>query len=201
LAEHELLELLLFYAIPRGDVNALAHKMLERFGSLYKLFNAPLEALTSIDGVGENTALLIKLLPQLGRWYDISRNEYILAPKAANDAGVVLAPYFLGLETEVVYIMTLTARGQLIKCSKAFEGTVNETNIYTRRVIEIALNDSAAGVVIAHNHPSGETLPSRSDIAATKALSSALSLIDVKLLDHIIVAGNDWISIKKIGAM
>jgi DNA repair protein RadC len=201
LAEHELLELLLFYAIPRGDVNTLAHALLARFGTLYKVFNAPAEALTAIDGVGENTALLIKLLPQLWRRYDLSRNEYVLAPKAASDTGLVFTPYFFGLETEVVYIMTLTARGQMIRCSKVFEGTVSETDIYTRRIIELALSESASGIIIAHNHPNGDALPSREDIAATKRLISALALIDVKIIDHVIVSGNDWVSLKKTGAI
>jgi DNA repair protein RadC len=201
LAEHEILELLLFYAIPRGDVNVLAHKLLEHFGTLYRLFNAPLEALTAVPGVGESTAILIKLIPQLRRRYDLSHEEYLTAPKVASEAGRVLLPYFSGCETEVVYIMTLTNNGQMIKCSKAFEGTINKTYIFTRRIVETALNDRAAGIVLAHNHPSGYAIPSDGDLLATKAIKTALATVGVELYDHIIVAGDDWTSMASISAL
>jgi DNA repair protein RadC len=197
-AEHEVLELLLFFALPRGDVNVLAHNLLERFGSLHEVIAAPLSALKSVSGIGDSAAMLICLFLQLERRVHISRrNKYKnVRIRSTGDAGDILIPCFMGSVSEELFLMTLDAAGSVIRCRKIQDGSVAEVNLNLRKLITAAIEDSAAAIIISHNHLSGNALPSRSDITATAKISEAMNLIGVKLIDHIVVAGDDYVSMK-----
>ena len=197
--DHNILELLLFYALPREDTNPIAHKLLEYFGSLAAVFDAPVEALTKIDGIGESTAVLIKLIPQISRRYLISREKTSDILDSTQKAGAYLIPRFYGEQDEVVYMVCMDAKCKVINCKKLFHGSVNSANISIRKVVENALQYKATSVIIAHNHTSGIALPSREDEYTTRKIDEALKMVDIPLIDHIIVADDDFVSLADNG--
>jgi len=199
--DHNVLELLLFYALPRGDVNELAHELINRFGKLADVFDAPIEELKKVKGIGDNTATLIKLIPQVSRRYMISRSVsgadvHITDSKKA---GAFIVPYFYGEREETVYMICLDAKCKVINCRMLFRGEVNSANVSIRKIVEYALAYKATSVILAHNHPSGIAIPSREDERTTERIMEALKAVDVILADHIIVADEDFVSMADNG--
>jgi len=197
--EHSVLELLLFYAVPRGDVNPLAHRLLDRFGSLAAVLDAPPEELLCVDGVGENTATLLKLVPQVGRRYEISRSAVGSILLTSAQRGEFIKPYFYAERDEVVYVICLDSKYKVIACRMVSRGSVNSTSVNSRKVVELALNCNASAVVLAHNHPSGIAIPSEEDEATTRTIRAALHAVDIRLVDHIVVADDDFVSMADNG--
>ncbi len=197
--EHNILELLLFYALPQKDTNPIAHALLTEFGSLAGVLDAPLEELCKVSGVGQNAAVLIKLLPPFWRRYQMSRTAGDDCLDTIEKAGAYLLPRFFGLKTEQVYVLCLDAKCKLLVCKKLFEGIVNAAQIHTRRVVELALACNASSVILAHNHLSGVALPSHDDRVTTLRLKEALESVGVFLADHIIVAEEDFVSMAQSG--
>ncbi|NCB50928.1 MAG: DNA repair protein RadC [Clostridia bacterium] len=197
------IELLLFYAVPRQDTNAIAHALIDRFGSLDEVFEASITELEKVEGVGENTALLLKLIPQISRRYLISKNNCkrgtILS--STTQAGSFILPLFMYEKSEVVYIICLDSQCKVLCCKKLSQGVVNAAEVSVRRIVEIALNSNAVSVILAHNHTCGLALPSREDEITTRRIASALALVGIDLKDHIIVAGEDYISFADSGLM
>ncbi|MDR0936697.1 MAG: DNA repair protein RadC [Oscillospiraceae bacterium] len=198
-SEHEILELLLFYSIPQGDTNETAHRLINRFGSLAEVLDAPLNALTAVKGIGINSAALIKLVPSIARRYSIEKTSRIEEDRviSPDDAGRYILPYFASAATEETCLLLLTAVGNIISCRKIFDGSINATEVSRYKIVRAAIEANAAGVVLAHNHPSGIAIPGKQDIAATTGINAALKLVGIKLVDHIIVAGNDWVSMRQ----
>ncbi|MGE4549514.1 MAG: RadC family protein [Intestinibacillus sp.] len=200
--DHEVLELLLFYAIPRIDVNPVAHRLMERFGSLHRVLEAPVEELLRVDGIGENSALLLHLCSELFRRYEVDRSKCALKQKplsSTGEIGAYMAPRFLGLRDEVVLLASVDNRGLVLDCQEIARGTVNEANVPVRRIVELAMLFNASSVILAHNHPNGLALPSREDIATTRRIQAGLEAVGVRLLDHIIVADGDFVSLRDSG--
>lgn len=197
--DHHVLEILLFYALPRVDVNPLAHRLLEQFGSLAAVFDAPPEELMKVPGVGRNTATLIKLIPQVARRYMISRASLIDILDTSEKAGKFLLPYFFGERDEVVYLVCLDAKCKVLNCRLMFRGSVNSASVSVRKIVETALAFNATSVILAHNHTSGIALPSREDQITTRQVEAALRAVDIKLADHIIVADEDFVSLADSG--
>lgn len=123
--DYQLLELLLFYSVPQVDTNPIAHRLLERFHSLSAVMEASVEELMTVDGVGEHTAVLIQLLPQFARRYHQDRVKMDSAVNRMEDAGTLLAPYFYGAKREMVYLLSLDARGRVLGCDLLGEGSAN----------------------------------------------------------------------------
>ena len=201
LADHELLELLLFYAIARQDVNTLAHTLLDHFGALHAVFDAPVEEPRRIPGVGTNTAILIKLIPQVDRRYLMSRAAAELAPRLTNaaEAGKYLLPLYHAGRDESVYLLTLDSKCKLLGCHKLADGDLNAAFISVRKIVELALAANATSVILSHNHTSGIALPSRADVATTESIARALKAVGIRLSDHIIVAEQDFVSMNDSG--
>lgn len=199
--EHSALELLLFYAAPRGDMNPLAHRLIDTFGSLAGVLDAPAEALCRVDGVGIRTAALLSMMPALFRRYQISGRAGNLCLDTAEKAGAYLLPRFVGRRSECVYLLCLDAKSKPICCRQLFEGSVNAAQVGARRVVETALSVNAAGVILAHNHLSGIALPSPEDEETTRRLRGALDAVGVPLIDHIIVADGDYVSLAQSGLL
>lgn len=194
--DHNLLELLLFYSIPRKDTNEIAHALLERFGSLSKVFDASYEQLLDIDGMGESSALLISLIPDICRKYEegkYKRNVNLSEPESAID--YVIKKYYGNVKTEIFYMLCLDRNGNLINCVKMGEGDENNVILDKRKVIETALMCNADKVIFAHNHPNGIAAPSRNDIELTVNFNSILKDVGIKLVDHIIVADGEAIAL------
>ena len=198
-ADHEALELLLYYAIPRRDTNPIAHALMERYGPLSAVLAAPVEDLKKVEGVGESAAILLKLAPQLYRKAKMSDAEQETILSSVERVGAYLLERFAGEKNEVVYQLCLDRKGKLLVCKKLGEGGVTSADLDIRRLVENALLTGASAVVLAHNHPSGVALPSRDDYAATDRAKTALAVVGVALTDHIIVADGDFVSMADSG--
>ena len=199
-ADHEALELLLYYAIPRRDTNPIAHALMDRYGSLSAVLAAPVEDLQKVEGIGESAAILLKLVPRLcakARLADADRQELIL--NTASRAGAYLLERFYGEQNEVIYQLCLDRKGKLLACKKLGEGSIASAALDVRKLVENAILHSASSVVLAHNHPSGIASPSHEDYAATDRARNALETIGVALADHIIVADGDFVSLAESG--
>ncbi len=195
------LELLLFYAIPRRDTNETAHLLLRRFGSLDGVFSASVEELCQVEGVGESAAALLTLVPQIMKKCAVSKTRDIRRIGGSADAAACLAPLFLHEREEVVILMCLDARNGVLCCAEMGRGVVNAVDASVRRMVEKALQVRACSAILAHNHPGGTAAPSPEDLAFTACLSQALATVGIRLLDHIIVADGDCLSLADAGRM
>ena len=197
-ADHEALELLLYYAIPRRDTNPIAHALMERYGSLSAVLEAPVEDLRKVEGVGESTAILLRLVPQLYRRARLAgARDTVL--NSTERTGRYLLELFAGLNREVLYQLCLDQKGKLLACKRLSEGSANSTEVNIRLLAENAILTSASAVILAHNHPSGIALPSQDDFNTTEYARAALRTVGVVLLDHIIVADGDFVSMADSG--
>lgn len=193
---HSILEMIMFYSVPRRDTNPIAHRLLDYFGgSLIRVFDAPIEELMKVDGVGQNTAVLIKMFPEVCRRYLIEMRETGEIIKSSKDAAKSFVPMFIGRTNELVALICIDAKGKILFCNSIFEGTVNAAAVGVRRFVEIAVRYDATDMIMAHNHPGGTAIPSEQDIMVTKKVADALKTVNINLLDHIIVAGSDWVSL------
>ncbi len=188
------LELLLYYCIPRVDTNPLAHRLLDHFGSLTAVLDATPQELEKVEGMGKNAATFLSLITQVGRYYQVKRSEPGEVLRTVEQCGNYLVPYFFGRELETVFVLCLDAKCKVLCCKMVGEGSVNSANIPIRRVVEIALGVNATTVVLAHNHPSGLAIPSADDIQTTRRVAAALEAVEINLADHIVVSKDDFVS-------
>jgi DNA repair protein RadC len=199
--DHSILELLLFYAIPRKDTNFIAHALMDRFGSLSAVFDASEAELRKIEGLGENAVALLRLMPQVCQRYLLSQMPSGERLDTTARAARYLIPRFIREREEVILALFLGARRHVISCCEVARGVVNAATVNARRIAELALEQRASGVILSHNHLSGIVLPSSEDEAATYHIQKALALVGVELIDHIIVAGCDYLSIAESGLL
>lgn len=200
-ADHEVLELLLYYAIPRRDTNPVAHRLMERFGSLDGVFSATVEELEEVEGMGKNAATLLALWMPLYRRVRTKPTAKEVILNSTEQAGRYFMDLFFGMRREELYEACLDAKGKLLACCRIAEGGVDAVNISTRRLVENALKCGASAVILAHNHPSGIALPSPDDNTTTLALWDALRAVGIPLIDHIIVADEDYVSLRDNGLL
>lgn len=199
-ADHEVLELLLFYCIPRQDTNELAHALIDQFGSLSQVLDTGIDELKTVKGIGDNAALFLKLIPAVGRYYDVDRTMRCDEPLLNTDAcGQYLLSKFRGRCKETVFLLCLDAKCKVLCCPMIGEGGINSAGVPVRRVVEAALGANATTAVLAHNHPSGIALPSHEDIVTTRRIAAALNTVDVTLADHVVVADGDFVSMFQSG--
>lgn len=198
---YAILELLLFSTISRKDTNMIAHKLIENFGSLSGVFDAPYDELLKVDGIGKTSATLIKLIPQLSRCYLLDKQQDKNRIFNTETAGKMLIKKYIGRSNEVVVLLLLDSKSRQLYCDVVNEGSVNTVPIYVRKIVELAVRYNAVGAILSHNHPSGNMMPSSGDIASTKDVFQALETVNVRLNDHIIVADNDYFSMADSGLM
>lgn len=199
--DHRLLELVLFYAIPQGDVNPLAHRLVEEFGSLTGVFHATYDQLVKVPGVGHSTAVLLQLIPAAAARY--------LEQTASFDGQIVdiwqlkemMEPYFFGQRDELAYLICMDGKSKVLAVRKLGQGVVDTLQIVTRKVLEAALACNASQVVLAHNHVSGVACPSHADVDTTLRLKRLLAEADITLMDHLIFAGGDMVSMAQSGLL
>lgn len=192
---HEILELLLFYSIPQRDTNGIAHELINRFVSLSAVLDAPYEDLLDVPGISEHSATLIKLIPAISRRYALEKNSKVTRLATIEDIGRYLVARYLGVTEETVLLLLLDNKYRLIECVKVHEGSVNSSAITMRKLVETALFKRASFAVLAHNHPDGIAIPSSDDIFTTQQAKRAFDLIEIKLIGHIIVAGDTFTNI------
>ena len=190
--DHQFLELLLTYAIPRRDTNELAHVLLERFGCLEGVVTAEVGQLMLVDGVGEGAAVFLRMQGDLFRRLRLHRLADARGAVRLSSP-VVAARYAvsqLSLNTyETVLVVCLNAKKMVQSCERIIGGSLVEAQIYPRNIAEVALLKRAHGILLIHNHPSGDPTPSHADAETTESVRSALESIGVQLFDHIIVGG------------
>lgn len=192
--EDEVLELLLFYCIPRIDTQPLARRLLERFGGLDAVLDTPMEQLLEVEGMGENAAAFLPLVKGSTLYTTYHRKEEGDFLPTAESCGRYMVPFFRGRKNEAVYLLCLDGKCKVLCCKEVGEGSVNSAAVPIRRVVEMALEANATSVVLAHNHPSGLALPSQEDLITTQRLSAALKAVEVTLADHVVVADEDFVS-------
>ena len=200
-APHEVLELLLYYARPRGDTNPIAHALLDTFGSLRGVLEAPPQQLMQVPGVGQEAATLISMAVPLFRRYTLTLAEdrkTITSTAAAREFAFGL---LAGQRTEQFCVICLGANRSVLGIRKIASGTATEVAAYPRAVAEAALTLNAHGVILCHNHPDGLCKPSREDIETTHRLWRLLEAMEISLLDHVIVAGNTTCSLAESGEL
>ena len=198
-ADHEILELLLYYAIPRRDTNPIAHALMERYGSLPAVLAAPMEDLKRTEGIGESAAVLLHLVPQVCRRARLAQVGEDQVLNSSEREGAYLLECFDGESREVIYQLCLDRKGKLLACKRLGEGSVASADLDVRRLVENAILTGASAVILAHNHPSGVALPSDGDYTATMRVRAALNAIGIELADHIIVADGDFVSMADSG--
>ena len=192
------LELLLFYAIPQGDVNPLAHRLLDHFGDLRQVLGAPPEQLMQVSGVGEHTAILLGLVKGLSQKYMVAERK-LRQLSTMDECGAYLMDQFIGQRDEMVMLLCLDAKRSPLCCRIISRGSVNAAEVSVRKVVEVALAVNATSVILAHNHPSGLAIPSMEDIVTTRRMGCALDAVGIPLEDHIVVADRDYVSLVQSG--
>ncbi|MDY4518231.1 MAG: DNA repair protein RadC [Candidatus Spyradocola sp.] len=196
---HEVLELLLSETIPRKDVNPLAHALIDRFGSFSGVLNAGREELLQVPGVGERTADHLSMQVSFFRYYRHDRWRDRPRLNTRRDAGEYCTTLFDRQLTESMRLICLDVHKAVLASEVLAVGTVDETPVYPRSVVECALRHHAHSAILVHNHPSGSLEPSQGDIRVTAQLEQALGVVGVELLDHIIVAGEAYASMRSLG--
>ena len=198
-APHEALELLLTFAIPRQDVNPLAHRLLHHFGSFNRVLEASVKDLQVVPGIGKNAATLIALLLPLFRQYRQGIAEGAAAISGTESMIEYCQALLMGERLERFFVLCLDARGRLITHAMISSGDEGETAVYPRLIAKELLRSGAESCVLAHNHPSGLAHPSRADIELTAALKTILAPLSIALADHVIIAGDEFFSFANNG--
>jgi DNA repair protein RadC len=194
------LELLLFFAIPRRDTNELAHLLLRRYGSLSGVLEADPLDLAQTSGVGEVAATLISLLPTLTRRYASDRTRRgRCALTTSEQAAAYLVPLMAGRTEEVIYVVCLDTQSRVLIPALLAQGLPNQAHVEPRQAVEIALRHKAHSVILAHNHPTGEAKPTTADHRVTQALVNAFEPIGIAVRDHLVIAGEGWYSYARAG--
>ena len=194
--DHRVLELLLFYTIPQGDVNDLAHELVERFGSLAGVLDASVEELKKVKGVGDHTAGFLRMLPAVLGRYQGARTRLSAIINSPEEAYAWLEPYFFGARNEMVYVLCLDGKRQVLGVRKVAEGSIELAEVNTRRIAEEAIGLRAAQIYVAHNHVSNLAIPSQADWLTTDTLRGALRPIGIELIDHLVFVDGDMVSLK-----
>lgn len=195
LADHELLEMLLYYAVPRRDTNDMAHRLIEEFGTLSGAIEADVSMLCRLDGVKEGTAVYLKLVGELVRRYTaqkLSASEKEPFFDTPEKIAAFMMPKYVGIKEERVYLLLFDNGMRLLDCFHVCDGSVAGVPLSVRRIAERAYQKRAVAAVLTHNHPGGLAVPSGEDIRLTRHLDEALRLLEVPLLEHYIFSDRTY---------
>ncbi len=197
--DHNVLELLLFYSVPMKDTNEEAHRLIDTFGSLSCVFDASFEDLCSVKGVGERSATLIKMMPELFKKYEVDKiNSDDAILDTSKKVAEFVAPHFKGVTNEKMYVLCLDSNCRVLNFTQVSEGIVNAAPLNTRKIMEISFNCNASSIILVHNHPSGVIAPSRKDVDATIGIVNLMQKVSLRVNDHIIIGnGSDFFSFRK----
>jgi DNA repair protein RadC len=195
LHDYEIIELLLTFAIPYSDVKPLAKRLIQHFGSFTRVMDASVEELIQVMGIGEYSAILIRLVKAC--------TEYYLKEEALKLHRIPSLPVLVdycrtsmgGLKDEQFRVIFLNTQNEIITEEILQEGTVDQTVVYPRKVMELALKFKASGLILVHNHPSGKLAPSAADRELTRALVQAAKTLNVAVLDHLIISRQGYFSL------
>ncbi len=190
--DHQVLELMLFYCIPRKDTNDMAHILLNKFGSFSAVLDAPFESLLDC-GISSNAAVFIKLIPSLcSRYYQDSYHQKNDDSKSMEE---FILPHFIGQNEEQLFLVLLDAKGKRVFSYVVSRGTKSEASVNIQKIVQLGVQHDASCAIVAHNHPNGVNLPSKNDIDMTLRLQRALRNVGIVLFDHYIITGMECHSI------
>jgi len=192
-ADHEILELLLTFAIPQKDTNETAHLLLKTFGSLPDVLLADPQQLRKVPGIGEISACLISLFAPVARKLFATTHEETYLTTGLK-AAQYIASLLFGLKTECLYLICMDNSFRVLHKSIVAEGSIDTVPVYIRDIVSVILQHNTTNILLAHNHPGGNVLPSRQDIQVTHDLANALQPLGIRLCDHIIVSGQQYYS-------
>lgn len=194
MADHNILELLLFYVIPVKDTNGIAHALIEKFSDLNGVLEAPIEELQKVEGIGENAAVFIKLLRDVALLYSFRRHQMVLetSPMASMEDFIKLQ--YENESKERVCLICLDSQGRVKRCVKICDGSPDTAVVDTRTIVETIVRFDAKNIVLTHNHPNGFAVPSAVDIQTTKELHTVLNALEINFADHIIYADGETFS-------
>jgi len=199
--DHEVLELLLIYAIPRQDVKPLAKRLLREFGSLKGVVDAEFSELSTVPGIGEHTAILFKLLKELAALYLKQKAKGKTQIACTSELFDFCRTAMGGKKDEEFCVIYLDAQNQVIEFETVEKGVANQAVVYPRKVLENALRRKASALILAHNHPSGHVRPSDADIRLTKTIQETARALDILVHDHIIIGEDRFFSFREEGLM
>ncbi len=199
--DEEVLEMLLIFGTPRRDCKPLARSLLKRFGGLAQVLEAPLAELCQVKGVGPKNALALKFVQEVARRFLARRLAERPQISSAQEVYEYLAHSMLHLSREVFKVLFLDARHRLLTVEDLFQGTLTESVVYPREILRRALELKAAALILAHNHPSGDPTPSPADLKVTRQILLAARLLQVRLLDHLVVAKAGYFSFAEKGVL
>lgn len=192
---HELLELLLFYSIPRQNTNEIAHNLLDRFSTIDAVFDADIHEIETVDGIGRQSAEFIHFISAAIHAYSLSKSMLNIKKILNSEtAGEYFVSKFRNRISECLILVSLDAENRILATDKICDGSLNSVNIDFRNIISTVLMRKAVAVILAHNHPGGTAMPSNADRRATELIKNALLTVNVRLVDHIIVANDKYIS-------
>lgn len=197
--DYEVLELLLSYAIPQKDVKPLAKELLNTFGSLKGVMDAEKDSLEKVKGIGLHTAILIKLIKEMGILYLKEKAREKPQITCTSELIDYCKTYMGGLKDERFCVIYLDAQNRLTDIETIQEGIVNQAVVYPRKVLENALKQKASAVILVHNHPSGQVKPSDADIRLTKTIQETARILDIIVHDHLIIGENRFFSFREEG--
>ena len=195
-ADHEVLEYLLYFAIPRRDTTPIAHRLLKKFGSFARVLEASEEELCTVEGVGPATARMLHLLPEISRYYGRSRTSTTRCIRTTEQMGSYLMAKFAWSDYERAMLVSLDSRKRVRAAVWLREGTTDRVSLDIKDVVSAAIKGGTDTVVLSHNHPNGAALPSMEDLEATGNIARALGLVNIHLLDHFILTDTEYFSMR-----
>ncbi len=196
-SDYEILEMILYSSRARGNTNDIAHRLIEEFGSFREVFDADPDMTMQVEGIGEQSAVLIKLILEACRRYSRGCAERGYRYNTISRIGTYLYRQYIGVTRERLYAMLFNNRMNLLDCVLVSEGTVTATGLPLGKLNDIIVKKRAAAVVLAHNHPQGLAVPSQNDYELTDTVRMFLDSIDVTLVEHLIIADNRFFPIMK----
>lgn len=191
---HEVLEMLLFFCVQRKDTNQLAHQLINKYGTLCAVLDAPVNELIQFEGITENNVVLLKMIMPVARFYNYEKRNQSISFNNHDEIGDFLMGQFEGFVDEHFCVLALGSNGDMLRFKCIADGDPASVGVSTRDLIKMAIDTGCSSMVIAHNHPSGVALPSAPDVELTKMIAAALSHVNVRLIDHIIVTDGDYVS-------
>ncbi|MFH1620195.1 MAG: DNA repair protein RadC [bacterium] len=201
LSDHEVLELLLTYIIPRRDTKPQAREMLKQFKSFSRALDAKPDRIREIDGMGEKSALFFSVMREAMRRYYLERVKKKDVLKSPEDVVNYCRAALESEDYETFHVLFLTARNTVISAENLFRGTTDRTQVHARNILKKALEKNATGLIFVHNHPSGETSPSKEDEILTAELTKAAATMNITVHDHVIVGKGGHFSFRTAGML
>lgn len=201
LAEHEALEYLLFFAIPRQNTNPLAHRLIQHFGSFCRVLEASEEELLEVEGIGPASARMIHSVLEFARYYAMHKRIKRAGLNSTDKVLEYVRPMFMGLQHEVLYLIAMDDNYTPLRDIRIGEGLPNKLTFDINKLARTAVATGCTCAVLAHNHPSGLAIPSEEDFATTVQITKALGMLNIDLLDHLIITATDAASMRDSGRM